>query len=421
MRAFSWLKDLISSERGNVLIVGAAALPLLLGAVALSVDSVNLTLARRQLQRTADSGALAGAYAIVQSQTVATAVNRDLLLNKDHTLKTTTIENAPTTGSHAGDMSAVRVVLQANRATPFMAIFNDRTPTIRVEATAAVIFNGKFCMVSLEDGNATGITFTGNSNVDLGCGVATNSRATTGIACSGSTKVVASPIAAVGGVPTCTAYATGTKLMPYSAKQTDPFATLPVPNISGMNCTAQIKVQPNDALTTVQPGCYKNIDINGKLNLAPGTYYVDGSVTNNSAFSAGAQAVVSGTGVTIVLTSKTPNVASTIAGLSINGGAQLNLKAPKTGAYGGVLMYQDPRATLGNTIQINGNSLTSYEGAFYFPRAYMTFNGTTGMNTECLQLVARRLAFSGNSSVTNTCPSDTKSGAFDATFVRLVA
>ena len=36
--------------------------PLLLGAVALSVDSVNLTLARRQLQRTADSGALAGAY-----------------------------------------------------------------------------------------------------------------------------------------------------------------------------------------------------------------------------------------------------------------------------------------------------------------------------------------------------------------------
>ena len=417
MRALSWLRDLVANERGNVLVVGAAALPLLLGAVALSVDSVNLTLARRQLQRTADSGALAGAYAIVQNQTVATAVNRDLLLNKDHTLKTTTIENAPTSGDYAGNTQAVRVILQANRTTPFMAIFNDRTPTIRVEATAAVIFNGKFCMVSLEDGNATGVTFTGSSTVDLGCGVATNSRATTGIACSGSTSVIASPIAAVGGVPTCSGYATGTRLMPFSAKQTDPFATLPVPDISGMNCDAQIKVQPNDALTTKQPGCYKDIDIKGAVNLAPGTYYVNG-VTGG--FSAGSQAVISGTGVTIILTSKTPTVSSTIAPLSINAQARLNLSAPTSGTYGGVLMYQDPRATLGNTIQINGNSLTSYEGAFYFPKAYMTFNGTTGMNTQCLQLVARRLTFSGNSSVSNTCPANTKSGAFDATFVRLV-
>jgi hypothetical protein len=418
MRALSWLKDLFANERGNVLIVGAASLPLLLGAVALGVDSVNLTLARRQLQRTADSGALAGAYAIVQSQPVSTAVNTDLALNRDHTLATTTIQNAPTAGSHAGDTSAVRVILTANRTTPFMAIFNDRTPTIRVEATAAVIFNGKFCMVSLEEGNSTGVTFTGSSVVDLGCGVATNSRATTAISAGGSSHVVASPIAAVGGVPSSTSYATGTKLMPFSAKQTDPFASLPVPDISGMDCTQQIKIQPNDALTTKQPGCYKDIDVKGRVNLAPGTYYVNG-VTGS--FSAGSQAVISGTGVTIILTSKTPTISSTIAPLSINGGAQLNLTAPKTGTYGGVLMYQDPRATVGNNIQINGNSLTSYEGGFYFPKAYMTFNGTTGMNTQCLQLVARRLSFSGNSSVTNTCPSDTKSGAFDATFVRLVA
>jgi hypothetical protein len=418
MRALSWLRQLFSNERGNVLVVGAATLPLLVGAAAIAVDSINLTLARRQLQRTADSGALAGAYAIVQNQPVTAAVNRDLVLNPDLPLKTKTIESAPTVGTHKNDTQAVRVVLSSERKAPFMAFFNDRTPTILVEATAAVVFNGKFCMVSLEDGNATGVTFTGSSIVDLGCGVATNSRATTGIACGGSTRVVASPIAAVGGVPACTGYAGGTRLMPFSAKQTDPFANLPVPNISGMNCTAQIKVQPNDALTTVQPGCYKDIDIKGRVNLAPGTYYVNGAT---GAFSAGSQAIISGTGVTIVLTSSTPTISSTIAGLSINGGAQLNLTAPKTGTFGGVLMYQDPRATLGNTVQINGNSLTSYEGAFYFPKAYMTFNGTTGMNTQCLQLVGRRLSFSGNSTVTNTCPADSASKAFDAIFVRLVA
>lgn len=418
MRAYSWLKDLKSSERGNVLIVGAATMPLLLGAVALSVDSVNLTLAKRQLQRTADSGALAGAYAIVQNQPVPGAVSRDLLLNQDHALKTTKVENAPQAGPNVNDPQAVRVILTADRATPFMAIFNDRTPTIRAEATAAVIFAGEFCMVSLEEGNSTGVTFTGSSIVDLGCGVATNSRATNAVSCGGSTRVVASPVAAVGGVPACSGYANGTRRMPYSAKQADPFAKLPVPNLSNMDCTRQIRVQPNDALTTVQPGCYRNIDIKGRVNLAPGTYYVDGS--SGGEFGAGSQAVISGNGVTIVLTSKTPTVASTIAKVSINGGAQLNLTAPKTGTFGGVLMYQDPRAAVGNTIQINGNSLTSYEGAFYFPKAYMTFNGNTGMRTECLQLVGRRLTFSGNSHVANTCPEDGDADSFAATFVRLV-
>ena len=418
MRALSWLKDLFASERGNVLVIGAATLPLLIGAAAVGVDTINLTLARRQLQRTADSGALAGAYAIVQSQPVTAAVTRDLALNNDLPLAATTVQNAPTVGSYAGNTQAVRVVLRANRATPFMAFFNDKTPSIQVEATAAGVFTGKFCMVSLEDGNSSpGVTFTGSSVVDLGCGVATNSRATSAISCGGSTRVVASPVAAVGGVPACSGYASGTRLMPFSAKQTDPFAGLPVPDISGMNCSAQIKVQPNAALTTVQPGCYKDIDIKGRVNLAPGTYYVNGAT---GAFNAGSQAVISGTGVTIVLTSSTPTVSSTIAALSINGGAQLNLTAPKTGTFGGVLMYQDPRAAVGNTVQINGNSLTSYEGAFYFPKAYMTFNGTTGMNTQCLQLVARRLAFSGNSSVSNTCPADSDADSFEATFVRLV-
>ena len=34
MRALSWLKDLISSERGNVFVVSAAVMPLLLGTAA---------------------------------------------------------------------------------------------------------------------------------------------------------------------------------------------------------------------------------------------------------------------------------------------------------------------------------------------------------------------------------------------------
>ena len=64
MRAYSWLRDLISSERGNVFVVAAAVMPLLLGSAAFAVDTIQLSVWKRQLQRAADSSAIAGAYAV---------------------------------------------------------------------------------------------------------------------------------------------------------------------------------------------------------------------------------------------------------------------------------------------------------------------------------------------------------------------
>jgi hypothetical protein len=155
------------------------------------------------------------------------------------------------------------------------------------------------------------------------------------------------------------------------------------------------------------------MDIKGAVTLPPGVHYIDGGSLN-----ANANASITGHGVTIILTnSSNPAATGTV---DINGGATLNLSAPKSGTYGGVLFYQDPRATLGNVVKINGNSASSIEGAFYFPKATLNFNGNTGMRTECLQLVARRLSFSGNSRVINQCPADGDARAFDASFVRLV-
>jgi hypothetical protein len=104
----------------------------------------------------------------------------------------------------------------------------------------------------------------------------------------------------------------------------------------------------------------------------------------------------------------------------MNGGAILNLTAPDDGSYKGIIIYQDPRAAVGNSTKINGHSLSTFEGGFYFRRGDVTFNGNSGMRTECLQLVARRLTFTGNSSVQNTCRADGGAQAFDAIFVRLV-
>lgn len=423
MRAFDWLKRLAADGRGNALVVAATCMPLLIGAAALGVDTIYMTLSKRQLQRSADSGALAGAYALVQNKAVADSVTRDLQLNNSIALTgSPTVENAPTVGTNAGNGRAVRVALTATVPMAFWSVFSNKTATIQAEATAAIIFNGQFCMLSLEDGNTTGVTFSGSAAIDLGCGVASNSKSANAITAGGSSTIKATPISAVGGVPSSTHYASPTTLLPYSPKQTDPYAALPVPTVPSGCKPTTYSVQPNSTATApvaVSTGvyCYKSYDFKGTVTLPSGIYYV-----NSGDLGFGAQANVTCLQCTFILTSDTAATSpSSVASLTMNGGATLNLTAPKSGTYEGVLMYQDPRATLGNAITINGNTGSVLEGGFYFPRAYLTMVGTAGMVTRCIQLVARRLDFSGNASVDNTCPTDGGAKAFDMILVRLVA
>ena len=62
-----------------------------------------------------------------------------------------------------------------------------------------------------------------------------------------------------------------------------------------------------------------------------------------------------------------------------------------------MIYYQDRRATADNDVKINGNSSSKIEGALYFPRADLDFTGTTGQNTNCMQIVTKRVTFIGNS------------------------
>src|SRR3954471_5891301 len=116
MRALSWLRDLFSSERGNVLVIGAAVLPLLIGSAAFAVDTIQIAVWKRQLQRAADSSAIAGAYALALDDDTHDAVHRDLDKNAFPVL---TQEEAIAVGARLGFNRTVRVTLTATRTPPF--------------------------------------------------------------------------------------------------------------------------------------------------------------------------------------------------------------------------------------------------------------------------------------------------------------
>lgn len=408
MKAFSWLQDLRSNQKGNALAIGAAVMPLLLGAAGLAVDTIQLSVWKRQLQRAADSSAVAGAYALTQTETPAEAVHRDLDQNFFPIL---TVAEAVEVGPRSGFAQTVRVQLVSERGLPFMSIFMDSPPRIQAEATAAVVPDGRFCVLSLYNGTRAGIDVNGNAEVNLGCGMASNSRAAQAVTAGGSSLITATPIMSVGGLNGASNnFADGTQLQPHSAEQADPFLYLPTPPaLSG--CTP-VRVQPNDAPITLSPDrCYSSLDISGPVTLQPGIYYVNGDIDF------GSQANVTGNGVTFIMTGPGGQAGD----FEMNAQATLNLKAPTSGPYANVLFYRDRRAA-NIDIRINGGANASLQGALYFPTSDITINGTAGFQTRCFQLVGQLLTFRGTATLDNSC--DTIGGGalptFQLSYVRLI-
>lgn len=412
------LKSLSANQQGNALVLATLVLPIGIGLCGLGLDTIQWTLTQRQLQREADSAALAAAYSKAQGKSYTSAATSALARDELVQLSTPpVIESAPSVGPYKGNNSAVRVALESTNALPFSSFFMSTPPRIVAEATASTVTNGSYCVIALEPTSTAGITLQGNANVSLGCGMATNSRAAQAVTTGGSSYVGATHVSAVGGLRSSVNYASDVVLLPYSVPQKDPFSALPTPSLP--TCKSLLNVQPNTIQDISNPAgeiCYKGMNLKGTVHFAPGIYYIDGG-----SLSIGSQAVVTGTDVTFILTSSTADAnPASIATADMNGGATLNLAASSSGNYKGVLIYQDRRAPNSNSNTVNGNASSLLQGALYFPSQGVSFSGDSGMDTDCLQIVSRRAIFTGSNSISNVCPSESGAGAFIGTRVYLV-
>jgi hypothetical protein len=155
------LRKLWNDDRGNALIVAGAALPLLVGSAGLATDTIHWTLWKRELQRAADSAAIAGVYERLASKStnnVTGVVDHDLELNH-HTGEIGGVALAmesdyPKVDFPADDgdkVNQVHVELAVRKVLPFSSLFMSEAPEIHAEATAASVpGSDEFCVVSLE-------------------------------------------------------------------------------------------------------------------------------------------------------------------------------------------------------------------------------------------------------------------------------
>ena len=422
------IRKLWNDDRGNALIIAGAALPLLVGSAGLATDTIHWTLWKRELQRAADSAAIAGVYERLDTnsiETVDTAVDHDIDLNH-HTgeIGGNALDLAPTYPkvtfpADAGDkVKQVKVELAVRKVLPFSALFMSEAPLIRAEATAASVPGSEeFCVVSLEtNAKNTGILISGNAGISMDCSFMSNSPSANSAYAKGSAEVYAKSVAAVGGIQESTNWHVDS-YDPYSPAVADPFANV-TPSPSDMKCAGRWKTQgakttwENEVLDENtnfdnardsngnKANCWTSMSVSpsGTLNI-PNNY---GPIFIN-----GGDAFIQGnlncTGCTIVLTNKSTSPTATIGQFKVNADAHINITAPTDGYYKGIAIYQDRRApSSASTVnKINGNSDSKITGALYFPNQELQYNGTGNTAGTCTLFVSRRIDFSGNSVTLN--------------------
>ncbi len=305
----------------------------------------------------------------------------------------------------------MRVQLTATRTLPFLSIFTQRPTTMLADATAALVDDGVFCMVSLYDGKDAGIDVNGNSTVNLGCGMKSNCTGDECVTAGGSSSITASPIAAVGGLDGETNnFNQPTTLQPHSAAQKDPLAHLPNPTKPPAGCNGTLtqdtvftdKAHQCFLAASVKPSDILNVPVHvDQITIWGGDIDFKGDVNAS--------------GITWVMSGDNGQAGDLI----INSQAKLTMTSPDSGTLKGVLFYRDRRAS-NIEIKINGGAQSTLSGAMYFPTSDITYAGNSGMNVECLQMVGQKLKFRGGATITNNCSTNPGASAFNQTVIRLV-
>src|SRR5690242_10934144 len=208
-----FFKKLWRDRRGNALVMAGAFLPLMVGAAGLATDTIQWTLWKRQLQRAADSAAIAGVYdrenALGATTTVDGTVTHDLTLNL-HTFYGLKTGNPNCSGRCTINFPAdsgvetdqVKVTLALQQKLPFSSLFLSTPPTITAVATAASIpAGGDACIEALDTTSSTGVTFSGNAAVEMpDCDIFSNTAGTNSAIGRGSASVSANSVGGVGGI-----------------------------------------------------------------------------------------------------------------------------------------------------------------------------------------------------------------------------
>jgi len=348
-------------EDGQVIILVAILLPVLIGLVGIAVD-VGLLLAHRtEEQRAADAAALAGAQILLSSgdQTIAKAEARTFAKKHGYSDSEITVNLPPLSGKKVGNNQFVEVKITRKDRTHFLALLGIQDSSVTARAVGGITpLARNYALIVLNPTQCNAYNHSSSNDLTIvGGGAIVNSDASTGGSCVGTSAsqgggslVTAQDCKDKLGMPIpCTLdyYSHGNWQQSNNASSTpaptsvgapmpDPLAGLarPIPCINGTpgslgtqpsGCNVPISptacgnsaipcaanrvstanqpqlTSPTTGNIVLQPGVYYGgLKLTGSATLTfqPGLYVMAGGGANNGGFTFNSNAPASGSGVT---------------------------------------------------------------------------------------------------------------------------
>jgi len=289
----------------------------------------------------------------------------------------------------SGPAAAYWAVVRVKEALPalFGAAFARGGLSPGAIATAGAIAgagNGS-CVYVLDPSGADAFQAGNGAAVQVACGVYVDSNnSTAAMLVTGGASVQATAIDVVGAFVKNNGGTTSVTPTTGAVSAVDPFESLPSPTPAGSCQSGDFTAYQATAYTPA-PGTYCGFSLGNDmaLEMSPGTYIVNGGTFSIQ----GGSTVTSSGGVLIYLTGG--------ATVNIANGANVTLSAQASGAYQGVLFYQDRSIASPGASTFAGGANMNLTGSLYFPHATVDVNnGATAAGTT-MAIVADMVNFQG--------------------------
>lgn len=427
-------------RRGQVLILYTLAVPVVLGALGLTVD-LGFAHYRRHAAQTAAQAAVLAAVKFAKEKTSSTfACGAGVPCNTSVDCPPSGA-GEPTDSFQAGCLYAQRngfttagrqkvtLTSGANGAAPsvpgvkatywvtavvsetipqtFSAVFGKTTARVSARAVAAgfAAADGGGCVYVLRP-NGSSVTASGNASLRTGCGVQVNSSSSSSVTLSGNARIETTGEARTrlvggwrksGNATISPAPITGAPVVP------DPFASLQPPDVGP--CTSNGVHLSSHQSAVLEPGVYCGaVTLSGQssVTLRPGMYVLKNglSMSGGSSMSMLGGSHGGWDGVTFYIQG---------GGISLSGGTDVELRAPTSGYYQGILIFQARGNKSSNAL--SGGASQRLNGAVYFPSAGLTYSGGSGSDGDRTTIVTDSITLSGNAYISEPATTQFSGGS----------
>jgi Flp pilus assembly protein TadG len=185
---------------GQILLLAAISLTVILGVTAMAVDMGFLYSTRRRMQTAADAAAVAGATALRDGQDYTKAADDVTSFNgftNSQKNVTVTVSQPTLPPPYPSAVTYVEVDINQSVPTYFLSVLGYKSMSVGAKAVSGAV-SGPACIYAMDPSHSATFSLTGNAGITSQCGIIDDSTSSSGLSLTGNITLTATSIGVVG-------------------------------------------------------------------------------------------------------------------------------------------------------------------------------------------------------------------------------